>query len=278
MIKFFTKKLNLVAALFLFAAINSYSSDLPLFWWKWKKTNFGDALSLEIVRRIIGYYPRYPQKEERKLLALGSIMSFASDNDVIWGTGVNGNYVSNENNKFKTLDVRAVRGPLTRQFLLSRNIDCPEIFGDPALLMPLLFSEFKATFSTDYVIIPHISEIPIITKLNEFKKYPNIVLPTEDWKIVVAKILESKFVISSSLHGIIVAEAYGIPARYLRLTNNEHLFKYEDYYRGTGRNSVDFAQSIEEAFEKGGKEPAVCNLNALLNSFPYDQFQTIIEN
>ena len=38
--------------------------------------------------------------------------------------------------------------------------------------------------------------------------------------------------LSSSLHGIVLAEAFRIPARMLRLTENEPLYKYQDYYEG----------------------------------------------
>lgn len=61
-----------------------------------------------------------------------------------------------------------------------------------------------------------------------FQGQSNIVLQTDNWRIIVQKIVESKFVISSSLHGIIIAEAFNIPARLLKITDNEPLFKYQD--------------------------------------------------
>jgi len=249
------------------------SNDLPLYWWiPSNRTNFGDELSHEIVKRIIGYTPRRPLKREKKLLALGSIMHLANDNDIVWGTGVNGKAIELDLHKFTCLDVRAVRGPLTRQFLLERNIPCPEIYGDPALLMPLLFPEFKPTFAVDYIVIPHIFDVKELINIPVFNSAKNIVLPTENWETVVKKILESKFVIASSLHGIIVAEAFGIPARYLRATSKEPLFKYVDYYTATGRPNFKYANSIAEALEMGGEDPIKFDANALLKAFPYEQF------
>ena len=70
---------------------------------------------------------------------------------------------------------------------------------------------------------------------------------------VVKKILEAKFVVSGSLHGIVVAEAFGIPARLLRVTEVEHLFKYEDYYAATGRKEFKIAYSLDEALLMGGQ-------------------------
>lgn len=49
--------------------------------------------------------------------------------DTIWGTGINGK-VSEDLHKFEKLDVRAVRGPLTRNYLISKGINCPEVYGD----------------------------------------------------------------------------------------------------------------------------------------------------
>lgn len=85
--------------------------------------------------------------------------------------------------------------------------------------------------------------------------------------------MESDFVISGSLHGIIVAEAFGIPARLLYNNSSEPLYKYIDYYMGTGRAHFAYALSIEEALEMQGEAPAVFDASALLSSFPFDLFE-----
>ena len=50
----------------------------------------------------------------------------------------------------------------------------------------------------------------------------------------VRALLGAERVVSSSLHGVILAEAYGIPATYLDSGNGENRFKYDDYYAGHG--------------------------------------------
>lgn len=246
---------------------------LPLYYWQSaKRVNFGDYLSLELVQRIVGGPIRVVQKPtigERKLLAIGSIISWAFDGDIIWGSGINGKALSLDRYHFKNLDVRAVRGPLTRDFLMKNfNIKCPEIYGDPALLVPYFFPEFqrKMNPSHEYLIIPHYSEEALFPK----EKNKNIVYPTEPWNVVIEKILDSKFVISSSLHGIIVAEAFGIPARLLRVTENEPIFKYKDYYLGTNRPDFKGARSIKEAIRMGGEKPIQCDLYKLYKAFPFE--------
>lgn len=247
------------------------SEGLPLFYWQENpEINFGDYISLKLVERIVGKPVKAYRKKhnkEKQLLAIGSILYFANEDDVVWGSGVNGKRLNKDDYNFKHLDVRAVRGPLTRAFLVDNfQIDCPEVYGDPALLFPYFFSEFEKKKEPfyDYIVIPHYTEIKLFPKTQS----GNIVYPTEPWDQVIMKILNSKFIISSSLHGIIIAEAYGIPARLLRITENEPFLKYQDYYIGTNRPNFKFAQSVEEALKMGGEPPFKCDLEQLYEAFP----------
>lgn len=255
---------------FIFCSSHMIFADIPLYWWKpYKGTNFGDELSVAIVERMIKKKVKRAGISEHKLLAIGSIIQLSQTADVIWGSGMNGNDLHRKSFPFQHLDVRAVRGPLTQKFLKKLGIKAPSIYGDPALLLPYLFPEFKvhrpAKFK--YIVIPHISEMHL------FEGKDNIVLPTAPWQEIVKKILQSKLVISSSLHGIIVAEAFGIPARFLRVTQNEAEFKYLDYYLGTGRKQVNSAKSIKEALKMGGEKPPIYDADALMQAFPFDLFK-----
>lgn len=252
----------------------AFSEGLPLYYWQQPNfVNFGDYLSLKLVEKIIGgpveVYKKNPFKERRKLLAIGSILYFANQNDVVWGSGTNGKIADIKKYNFTKLDVRAIRGPLSRKFLIENfDVDCPEIYGDPALLVPYLFPKFKKKKypSHPYIIIPHYSE----KKFFPQGVYANVVYPTDPWDQIIEKILDSQFVISSSLHGVILAEAFGIPARYLRITENEPILKYNDYYLGTNRPNFRFATTIEEALELGGEDPFDCDLEALYDAFPFE--------
>ncbi len=237
-------------------------------------TNFGDTLSIMVVERLVGHEINTTfnksfssQYNKKKLLAIGSILHGAEDHDVVWGTGVNGRHPNKDDKKnyrFKTLDVRAVRGPLTRQFLISLGIDCKEVYGDPALLIPRLYPEFKKPKKPmrDFIIIPHFIDESL------FVNNPRMVSTKGDPKKIIEEILNSRFVIASSLHGIVVAEAFGIAARYVRLSESEPLFKYQDYYEGTSRPDFKFAKSIEEALKMGGERPPICDLEKLKEAFP----------
>jgi len=251
-----------------------FAEGLPLYYWQQPKfINFGDRISQHIVERMVNQPVQIFQKKARnnpkKLLAVGSILYFANDHDVVWGSGLNGKTPFKQQYEFSQLDIRSVRGPITRSFLTENfPISCPEIYGDPALLFPYLFPEFVKSEHPkyDYIVIPHFTEKAL------FPQSPskNIVYPTEPWEDVISKILDSKFVISSSLHGVIIAEAYGIPARMLRVTENEKILKYQDYYMGTNRPDFLFATSVEEALHMGGEKPFKCDLQKLYDAFPFD--------
>jgi pyruvyltransferase len=257
---------------------NSVRADgLPLYYYQEPKlANFGDVLAYKIVEKIVGrpvevakhYY------KGKKLLGLGSIFYFAREGDIIWASGINGKTLDKKYYTFENLDIRAVRGPLSRNFLMAYfNIYVPEVYGDPALLMPYLFPEFKRAKEPkyEYIVIPHYSEEHLFPRT---EKDEHIVYPNDPWDVVVRKILNSKLVISSSLHGIVVAEAYGIPARMLHFGETRHkfFFKYQDYYSGTGRYTFQYAISVEEAISMGGESPAICDVEKLYEAFPFEQW------
>jgi len=95
---------------------------------------------------------------------------------------------------------------------------------------------------------------------------------TNNYKELIDYIYNSKLVISSSLHGIILAETYGIPAILLTDRETSNRFKYNDYYYSTERFDYPVAQSIEEALAlQPAHLPNLTDIRKnILNSFPYD--------
>lgn len=74
------------------------------------------------------------------------------------------------------------------------------------------------------------------------------------------------------IHGIILAEAYGVPAVFYQDRPARFNFKYEDWYQSTGRFGVEPCESIEACFEKKIDEPDVAMIHImqerLLETFP----------
>lgn len=232
--------------------------------------NFGDYLSIVIVDQCLrrfGYTLADEVPYNARLFAIGSILHYARNDDVIWGSGLNGRPGQDDlNRRVQRLDVRAVRGPRTQEILRRRGLSVPDVFGDPALLLPQLFpGRFQRRQNRPWIFVPNLHDLGLLDHAAE-----NVVSPLGSWNGRVEAILEAELVLASSLHGIIVAEAYGIPARYVRLSNAESEFKYRDYYEGTGRFDVAFAGSIDEGRDMGGAEPLSFDAQPLMDAFPID--------
>lgn len=230
--------------------------------------NFGDLVGPLIVSRLLeqaGVRNEEGDVTSARLLTVGSILHLARDGDVVWGTGRNGK-VPEEKCKFEHLDVRAVRGPLTREFLLKRDIDVPSLYGDPGLLLPTVLPvlvEWRSRPAYDVTCVPN---------LNDYGRTRRACRPLNPrWPLQVCleRIARSRFVAGSSLHGLIIAEALGIPARGIK-SAMEPEYKYADYYLGTGRGDFKLASSLAEAISLGGEPaPRYC-AKSLLAAFPFD--------
>jgi pyruvyltransferase len=234
-----------------------------------RQNNFGDLLGPLIVRLMVDrcrLTAAGSARDGQRLLSVGSVVHFARTGDTLWGAGVNGKVAADY--AFERLDVRAVRGPRTAQFLRARGISVPDVFGDPALLLPDLMPELPAAAehkSADVVVVPN---------LNDVKRYAStgnhrILDPRSDLTQVLRQIASAKFVTGSSLHAIIVAESLGIPAR-LVAPATEAPFKYLDYYEGTGRAGYTAADTVDAAVRMGGEPPLAWSREPLLASFPGD--------
>jgi pyruvyltransferase len=241
-----------------------------MYWWQSSAgVNFGDDLSHVIVERILDRNVEFsPLSDPKKtVFAVGSILHFARNDDIIWGSGFRED--PSQEKRFERLDVRAVRGPRTRNFLLAKGVDCPEIYGDPVILMSDLFPEFQPQVPLyDYIIIPNVGE------LSCYALYKNVVSPLLPWKEILDKMMHTRLVISGSLHGLVLAESYGVPARLLKMTWGEPLLKYADYYEATGRPHFQYATSVFEALRLGGEAPGIIDKQRLLDAFPWDYFSS----
>jgi pyruvyltransferase len=229
--------------------------------------NFGDLLGPVLVRRMLDRLgiTEDGAGPERRLVAVGSILHFAQQGDTVWGSGVNGKSFDMAYD-FEDLDVRAVRGPLTAEFLRKRGIAVPEVFGDPGLLVGTLWDAQQ--LRGDGPLHP----VTVIPNLNDYPRYQkdeNTVDPRQPLETILRRIARSELVVGSSLHGVVIAESLGVPARLVR-SGSEPMFKYEDYYYGSGRASFSPADTVEAAIRAGGESPLDWGAQPLLDAFPSD--------
>jgi pyruvyltransferase len=202
-------------------------------YWYPDEYNVGDTLTPHIIKHFLKCdIERAGQDETGKLVAVGSVMSKVRTNDIVWGTGCirEKEYKAPAGVKFL-----AVRGPLTRGLI--KGAEVPEVYGDPALLLPLMYMpDIEKTHRVG--IIPHYVDKKIVMSkyafASGFNKFIDVALP---WKQFVDEVLSCERVESSSLHGIVIAEAYGIPATWMKYSEKVigNGFKFRDYQLGTGR-------------------------------------------
>jgi glycosyltransferase involved in cell wall biosynthesis len=226
-------------------------------------SNFGDLLGPLIVDRIVSELgSRLHPDRNRRVLTVGSTMHFSRGGDVVWGTGINGKLL--KQSIPVALDVRAVRGPYTRAVLTARGIRVPAVYGDPALLLSRLWPELALPGepSRDLLVVPN---------LNEFDRFSSegARSPVGDPWAIIGDIGASGFVTGTSLHALVIADALGVPNRPIR-SEIEDPFKYLDYYAGTGRRGIRFAESVEEAVALGPVDAPEVDLDALFDAFPAD--------
>ncbi|MCM3697157.1 polysaccharide pyruvyl transferase family protein [Microbacterium oleivorans] len=222
--------------------------------------NFGDLIGPEVVRTLVGNATR-SRPGDRRLLAVGSILHFAEDDDVVWGSGINGKIPLSQIRAIR-LDVRAVRGPLTADVLRKRGVAVPDVFGDPALLYPALNDIKRATPTRPLTIVPNLHDE------ETWRHRAEALSPRLPIREVVATIAQSEFVAASSLHGLVIADALGVPASMLQ-PSKEDLFKYQDYYEGTGRRMPKVCATIAETLD----QPADLlrwSPTSLIDAFPHD--------
>lgn len=249
---------------------------------KYANNNFGDDINIPILHALTGkksvvMHSTYC-RSSRNILCIGSIVeNFTNAKSIIWGSGA----ISGEKPlKEKPLKVCAVRGPLTQKYLMRNGVECPEIYGDPALLLPLIYNP-KAEKRYKIGIIPHYSELNLPHVTSFVDTHPEVrIIKLRDyksWEDVIDQIFSCEFIISSSLHGLIVSDAYGIPNIWAQFSDKVEGgdYKYKDYFAGVGRNyqpAIDMKKNIRvDEIEKWAKsyKPIMFDSARLLKAFPY---------
>ena len=154
----------------------------------------------------------YTEPTDFNLLCVGSILNSPLPNAHVFGSGL-----MNRSPFVGERTFHAVRGPLTRQILINHGYkDVPEIYGDPALFLPKFYSPMKKPELASLVgIVPHHTQKDAFHQMNEIENGFHIIDPTQDWKTVVDEMTSCKAILSSSLHGLVVSDAYSIPNAFI---------------------------------------------------------------
>ncbi|SES69236.1 polysaccharide pyruvyl transferase family protein [Thalassotalea agarivorans] len=233
---------------------------LPVLWFS-RVVNLGDVLNVYLVEKISdeNVIPFDPQTfQEKNYFVIGSVLSQANTHSIVWGSGY---MFASGGLKAAPAKICAVRGPKTRDRLLREKIDCPEIYGDPALLLPKFYQP-KQTKQYKLGVIPHYVDknSPWVENLSKNAAVNIIDIQTDDVEKFVDELAKCERIVSSSLHGVIIADAYDIPSLWVELSNKVagNGFKFEDYFMSVGRDK-----------EKSKLDINISNLDEIIDSF-YD--------
>ena len=266
--------------------VNGYVDDHT--WCGIRHRNWGDDLNFYFLQKLTGCpiiirhnFRMAKWLQHRNFLCIGTLLDGSKYKDcktTIWGSGCSGA----DRGLTYPEKVLAVRGPKSRSYLLSQGIECPEVYGDPALLLPLVYQpkgdspsalpsrEGTLTETRNLKletkkyrlgIIPHVVDLhhPVIEEIRG--KYADEILIIDlahykKWTDVIDQICSCERILSSSLHGLIVSDAYQVPSCWIELSGNISggYFKFFDY-----------ASSVERDFNKPSRIVKVADIADLVN-------------
>lgn len=253
---------------------------VKLFWWEQPYPgNLGDILSPYIVEKVTGIPPQWAGPGEG-LCAIGSVIKYAKASTPVWGSGTP--------NSRDTLAPHAayhsVRGPLTRDLVIRSGGTCPEVYGDPAWLLPILYPR-RAKPTHKIGLILHFTHEQMSTPVaHDVKRIDIRRIGYSEIEEFLDELLDCEQIISSSLHGVIIAQAYGIPACLATVTTSAAQIhgdgiKFDDYYRSIGYEGapekLDLSNPLSVSYDSISAEKFLLartpiNLPTLLDAAPFD--------
>lgn len=236
---------------------------ISCFWYRDGLKNLGDVWNRDLIHKLSGREPQLLKTAVvPRYVCCGSILNQARSGDTVWGAGA-----MRDEPIATGLNYCAVRGPLTAAIA---NTSCA--IGDPGVLMPYIYGvhpnpKYELGIICHYIDIDRLPELRLA--------YPNaqyidiIGKP----KATLTRIATCKRILSSTLHGIIAAEALGIPTQWMQLSDKVlgNGFKFRDYYLSTNRVAapLDFKQRIGPVAE-WVKPPSLKSLqHDLISSCPF---------
>jgi len=216
--------------------------------------NYGDGVGPDFIQKLccirkIKTVSATNKANKKYCLAIGSILRFASENCIVWGSG----FISSDDDLGKNTwkgkntskvyqtpyDILSVRGPKTRGKLIDMGIQCPEEYGDPLFVAPLVYNS-KEIIRYDIGIIPHYIDNLDVNMSNLVKKLKNMnltvktidILTSHNPNQLIDEIQSCKKIISSSLHGVIISMAYGKDTIFTEFSDKVvgGQFKFQDFF------------------------------------------------
>lgn len=245
-------------------------------WWR-GRPNWGDSANPILINKLSGkavQHAGWNLGSRPVYSVIGSVLDNAAEPCLeVWGSGF---MHADSPVACPPRKVHAVRGPLTRARLLSMGIECPKVFGDPGLLYPALFGHTRRS-KGKLAIVPHFADrgSALVERLE--KKYDLVNIDVQaDVDQVVQLVAECDWIASSSLHGLVIADALKIPNTWIQISNNVmgNGFKFLDYFSGVGRPPIDAVQvtsqsTLDDLMRQAHTDPITFSADDLLEVCPF---------
>jgi pyruvyltransferase len=249
---------------------------LPAFWMT--SANFGDNCNYFLLSALSGLPVVFTgiTAPDTKIVGIGSILNWCDQTCIAWGPGL----ASATDAVHPDADLRVVRGPLSRDRAMSFGNKSSPALGDPVLLLPRVF---RPTVEKKHClgIIPHYVDQAIVHPYRRHRLSDTLVINVFDTpENVVRAVLSCERILSSSLHGIIAAHAYGVPAAWVTFGGpiGGDGMKYRDYFAAAGLridDAVDCSATVVlQELENRAKDidytlPKVDRTAELIQSAPF---------
>lgn len=204
---------------------------VKVYYWN-KVANFGDVLTPLLLKKFSNLTAQLSPVGDAELVVVGSIIDQLPKDwtGIIAGAG--------KLHELTTVPgaarVLALRGPLT-----AKGVSGNFAIGDPGLLADELIKKDGKRYELG--LVPHWSDKKLEHNSTFLKYDPRIIRVSDDPLEVIREISRCKKIVSSSLHGIILADAFGIPRRIEiapNMVEKPHqeggLFKWKDYSASLG--------------------------------------------
>ena len=194
---------------------------LRLYFWN-EETNFGDRLSAEVVSYVCGRPVEWAGPKKCDLFAVGSLAHVMrrshkeprpdGSKPWVWGTGML--MLPAETKYTANLNFAAVRGPLTQMHL---NLPDDIALGDPGILSADALGRKPKRHDKIGIVLHFTRKLPddVMQAVEKSGQFELIDVTDPDHMSVVEKIGACRHVISSSLHGLVVADSFGVPNTWL---------------------------------------------------------------
>lgn len=184
-------------------------NGLKAYWYR-ETVNFGDLLT-PIVLRHHGFTPVHGYPKYAQLASTGSILEHLPDD--FGGFIVGSGFISADSRRpFAKARVLAVRGTHTRERIEGHSNHIQ--LGDPGLYAAQLMGARRSP-TCALGIIPHHSNLaaPYFAKIKaRAPQEVRMISPVAQPEAVFTQMQDCEMILSSSLHGLILADALGIPS------------------------------------------------------------------